>query len=100
MNYPFLCLCSQKGNELVDGGYDTMPSALFFSILALGGEWALVDFTWLGQIVQIMMIVFGIGMFSVPAGIFFEGFEDILEARQQAKVYATDPFLLIFMCLM
>lgn len=76
----------QKDNTRMDGGYDTMPSALFFALIALNGEWALVDFTWVGQIVCVGMCVCAIGMFSVPAGIFFEGFEDILEARQEAKV--------------
>jgi hypothetical protein len=81
-----LNLCRQKGNELIDNGYDTMPSALYFALIALGGEWALIDFNWMGHIVCIGMCIFGIGMFGVPAGIFFEGFEDILEARQEAKV--------------
>jgi hypothetical protein len=63
-----------------------MPSALYFALIALGGEWALIDFNWMGHIVCIGMCIFGIGMFGVPAGIFFEGFEDILEARQEAKV--------------
>eukprot|EP01134_Creolimax_fragrantissima_P007328 CFRG7328T1 len=80
-----LLYLTQQDNKLMDGAYSTMPNALFFSLIALGGEWVKVDFNGIGFVICFVMCLLAIALFGIPAGIFFGGFQEILEDRAEQK---------------
>jgi len=65
----------ENGNEALGGALDSIPSALHYTAIFLGGEWALVDFTPLGKLLCVFYCFLGIAIFAIPVGSFFEAFE-------------------------
>jgi len=45
---------------------DTMPNALYFTAIILGGEWAVCDFTVGGKLVAMVLCVVGIALYAIP----------------------------------
>jgi voltage-gated potassium channel len=78
-----LLYITECDNERLDGAFDTIPKSMFFTILFLGGEWAMTDFTPVGKCIGVVIVLLGIGMFAVPTGILFSAFEDMLETNKQ-----------------
>jgi hypothetical protein len=64
-------LCSQS--SFVD-----MPNSLFYTAVFLGGEWAVVDFTWPGRMVCLFLCVVGIALYAIPIGSLFDSFGAVL----------------------
>mmetsp|Transcript_21568 Transcript_21568/g.31362 ORF Transcript_21568/g.31362 Transcript_21568/m.31362 type:complete len:1172 (-) Transcript_21568:211-3726(-) len=62
----------------------SIVDALYYCAIFLAGEWAVVDFTPLGSIVCTIMALIGVALFSIPVGVLFEGFQDML-AEQNSK---------------
>lgn len=73
----------EKDNPRMEGAFDSLPG-MYYSLIFLGGEWGLVDFTPCGQVVCIFYCVIGIGLYGIPVGAVFEAFSDVL-AAQEAK---------------
>lgn len=65
--------------------FDTIPNSLAHVATILAGDWPTGDFTWGGQIVCMLFVVVGIGLFAIPVGTVFEAFEDVLTAKQEAR---------------
>jgi len=73
-------IIEQHATEM-QGNFANMPLALFYTQLFLGGEWALCDLAApAGQIVGAILAIFGIGIVSIPIGVFFDAFADMEQA--------------------
>lgn len=55
-----------------------MPNSLYLTAVFLGGEWAVVDFTWPGRFVCLFLCVVGIGLYAIPIGSLFDSFGAVL----------------------
>merc|ERR1719486_979490 len=75
---------AEKDNPRMEGAFDSLPGSMYYSLIFLGGEWGLVDFTPCGQVVCIFYCVIGIGLYGIPVGAVFEAFSNVL-AEQEAK---------------
>lgn len=67
--YPGMCTQSS---------FTSMPNALFYTAVFLGGEWAVVDFTWPGRFVCLFLCVVGIALYAIPIGTLFDSFGAVL----------------------
>merc|ERR1719162_169378 len=47
----------EQGNERMSGAFDTLSSSMYYTLIFLGGEWGLVDFTPCGQVVCVFYCV-------------------------------------------
>lgn len=82
--------------------FTSMPNALFYTAVFLGGEWGVVDFTWPGRFVCLFLCVVGIALCAIPIGTLFDSFGAVLglveddeeEEDEQAKDSSDmDPLL-------
>jgi hypothetical protein len=64
-------LCSQKA-------FTNMPTTLFYTAVFLGGEWGVVDFTWPGRFVCLLLCIVGIALYAIPIGTLFDSFGAVL----------------------
>lgn len=64
-------LCSQAA-------FTSMPNALYYTAVFLGGEWGVVDFTWPGRLVCLFLCVVGIALYAIPIGTLFDSFGLVL----------------------
>jgi hypothetical protein len=67
--YPGLC---------TQAAFTTVPNALFYTAVFLGGEWGVIDFSWPGRLVCLFLCVAGIALYAIPIGILFDSFGVIL----------------------
>lgn len=58
--------CSENANM------QSIPETMYWTSIFLTGEWANVDFSWMGSRLCIFYVVFGIATFSMPVGIIVE----------------------------
>jgi hypothetical protein len=56
----------------------SIVDALYYTAIFLAGEWSSVDFTPLGSVLCTVMALIGVALFSIPVGVLFEGFQDML----------------------
>jgi hypothetical protein len=64
-------LCEQRA-------FTSMPNALYYVAVFLGGEWGLIDFTWPGRFVCLFLCVAGIAIYAIPIGTLFDSFGAVL----------------------
>lgn len=58
--------------------FTSILDALYYTAIFLAGEWSSVDFTPLGSVLCMVMALIGVALFSIPVGVLFEGFQDML----------------------
>jgi len=58
--------------------FTSMPDALYYTAVFLGGEWGVVDFTWPGRIVCLFLCIAGIALYAIPIGTLFDSFGAVL----------------------
>ena len=58
--------------------FANMPDALFYTAVFLGGEWGVVDFTFMGRLVCVFVCVAGISLYAIPVGSFIDSFGAVL----------------------
>ena len=63
--YPGLCHQS---------AFTSMPNAMYYVAVFLGGEWGLVDFSWKGKILCFFTCMVGIALYAIPVGSLFDSF--------------------------
>ena len=68
-----------KDNECTGDAFSSIPNAMFYIAIFLGGEWGQIDFTWPGKILCCALCVMGIALFAIPVGTVFEAFQDVLQ---------------------
>lgn len=68
-----------QDNECTGAAFSSIPDAMFYTAIFLGGEWAQVDFTWPGKVLCCALCVMGIALFAIPVGTVFEAFQDVLQ---------------------
>ncbi|CAM9445641.1 unnamed protein product [Discosporangium mesarthrocarpum] len=68
----------EKDNECVGDSFNSIPNAMYFVAVFLGGDWGEVDFSWPGKILCVILCVMGIALFAIPVGTVFEAFNDVL----------------------
>lgn len=61
--------------------FESIVDALYYVAIFLAGEWAVCDFTPLGALVSTLMAAIGVALFSIPVGVLFEGFQEMLEEK-------------------
>jgi uncharacterized protein involved in cysteine biosynthesis len=76
---------TEAKNPDVEDGFQTIPMSMFFTVLFLGGEWARCDLSILGRIVGFFLAVIACGVFSLPAGFIMDGFQGLVEEREEAE---------------
>ena len=69
-----------------EGGEDaavftSIVDALYYTSIFMAGEWCNVDFTPFGGLVCICLAMVGVALFSIPVGVLFEGFQDMLTEK-------------------
>lgn len=72
--------------ELAAGGeepavFTSIVDAMYYCAIFLAGEWCKVDFTPLGSIICTIVALIGVALFSIPVGVLFEGFQDMMAER-------------------
>ncbi len=66
--------------------FQSIPGAMFFTLLNLFGEFPLIDqHSVAGKCVAVLVAVFAAAVFAIPAGILGNGFEDLLTRRREQK---------------
>jgi len=76
--------------EFAAGGEDpavftSIPDAMFYMSIFLAGEWCVADFSPLGGLLCTAFAIVGVALFSIPVGVLFEGFQDMLEEKHGKK---------------
>eukprot|EP00752_Nemacystus_decipiens_P005802 g5248.t1 len=69
----------EKDNVCTGDAFSSIPDAMFYTAVFLGGEWAQIDFTWPGKVLCCVLCVFGIVLFGIPVGSVFEAFQDVMQ---------------------
>ena len=59
--------------------FGSVPNAMYYTAVFLGGEWGLVDYNIPNKIVTIVFCIVAIALFSIPVATLFEAFGDTLE---------------------
>ena len=62
----------------------SIVDSLYYVAIFLAGEWAVCDFTPLGAVASTVMAAIGVALFSIPVGVLFEGFQEMLEEKHSA----------------
>jgi hypothetical protein len=85
--------CTERANpalmmELEDGAgevprFDNIPNSMYYVAIFMGGEWACMDFSKAGQVLQIFLCVVGIALYAIPVGTLFEAFGDVLAEKAE-----------------
>lgn len=83
--YGALYYLIEKNHDSVDNEFNNMPYAMFWTVIFLGGEWAHVDFTWLGEILSVTLALLGIGLFGIPVGVFSEAFQTVASEQEKLR---------------
>jgi voltage-gated potassium channel len=73
---------TERNNPELKKYYQSIPKAMFPTILMLTGEFPLVDFTPLGSIVASFVAVVAVAIFAVPTAILGSGFVKAVEKAQ------------------
>jgi hypothetical protein len=56
------------------------------SAIFLSGEWGQVDFSLPGKVLCCLLVVVGIGLYSIPVGALFDAFGEVLaEEKEEEK---------------
>jgi len=63
----------------MDGAFASIPAAMYYVIIFLGGEWGKIDFTPAGKILCVFYCIVGISICGIPVGAVFEAFDEIIE---------------------
>ena len=63
--------------------YQSIPGAMWVTLLNLTGESPLCDFTFFGKIVTAFMGIFGVGVFAIPIGLFGAAWEDAISGLDE-----------------
>jgi len=72
----------EAGNPRMSGAFDSLGSSMYYSMIFLGGEWGLIDFTPMGQVVCAFYCIIGIALYGIPVGAVFEAFGTVLSDRE------------------
>lgn len=63
--------------------FDSVPSAMYFLAVFLGGEWGLTDFSVPGKVLCIMLVAIGIQLYAIPISVLFDAFQEVLDDEGQ-----------------
>jgi hypothetical protein len=61
--------------------FTSIVDALYYTSIFMAGEWCVVDFTPLGSVICTVLAMIGVALFSIPVGVLFEGFQDMLTEK-------------------
>ena len=61
--------------------FTSIVDALYYTSIIMAGEWCVVDFTPLGSVICTVLAMIGVALFSIPVGVLFEGFQDMLTEK-------------------
>lgn len=70
--------------------YQSVPDAMWITLLNLTGECPLCDYTWAGKIITGLLGLFAVGWFSVPVGLIGAGFEEWVSEIADAEADGDD----------
>ncbi len=71
--------------------FRSIPSAAYYTLLNLFGEFPLVDqhSNW-GRVIAVFTAVVAVAVFAIPTGVFGAGFESMIARRKDAEAAAVD----------
>lgn len=61
--------------------FTSIVDAMYYCTIFLAGEWCKVDFTPLGSVICTAVALIGVALFSIPVGVLFEGFQDMMAEK-------------------
>ncbi|GAB5362946.1 hypothetical protein AAMO2058_000842000 [Amorphochlora amoebiformis] len=64
--------------------YGTIPNSMWYTLIHLTGDFPLVDYTWQGKLVLCVMVLMAVAVVCLPAGIYAEAFQNLMERRAKA----------------
>lgn len=68
--------------------FGTLPETMWWSVLMMSGEFPVTPATGVGRLLAVLMVLLGVGLFALPAGILASGFLEALERRRSAEAEA------------
>eukprot|EP00936_MAST-01D_sp_MAST-1D-sp1_P001188 g1188.t1 len=75
-----------NGTVTQDDRYESVPSALSFTLIHLSGDFPLVDYDFWAKVTLFFGCIFAVGVVAVPSGLLADGFSDVLEdTRNEEK---------------
>ena len=84
------CICTNR--------FSSIPSALFFVILNLSGEFPLADsHNGYGRIICTFTAIFSVGFFAIPTGLVSAALERAISALHTGEDYERESFLSFFL---
>jgi len=79
------------GTDPSDGGsraggepaavFTSIVDSMYYTSIFMAGEWCMVDFTPLAGVLCASLAMVGVALFSIPVGVLFEGFQDMLAEK-------------------
>jgi hypothetical protein len=61
--------------------FTSIVDALYYTSIFMAGEWCVADFSPVGAVLCAFMSMVGVALFSIPVGVLFEGFQDMLTEK-------------------
>lgn len=77
---------TQQGRDELDGHYDSIVNAMWYTLLMLTTEYPDVDFNGTGRVISMVMGLMAVGLVGVPTGIVIEGFMDEVDRTKEQRV--------------
>jgi len=65
--------------------FTSIVDALYYMSIFMAGEWCVSDFSPIGSVLCTIFAIVGVALFSIPVGVLFEGFQDMLEEKHAKK---------------
>ena len=81
----YLFFVFERGNPAVEGAFDNLPNAMYYTAIFLSGEWGQVDFSIPGKILAMCLVVAGIGLYSIPVGALSDALGDVLGGDEEEE---------------
>mmetsp|Transcript_48569 Transcript_48569/g.89474 ORF Transcript_48569/g.89474 Transcript_48569/m.89474 type:complete len:1219 (+) Transcript_48569:69-3725(+) len=69
---------------LAQSAFTSIPDSLYWVAIFLVGEWALIDFTFCGRLLCLLLCLAGIGIYALPLSTLFDSFGACLEGGLEA----------------
>ena len=70
--------------------FTSIVDAMYYMSIFMAGEWCVVDFTPIGGFMCTIFAIVGVALFSIPVGVLFEGFQDMLEEKHASAEKKED----------
>lgn len=85
-----LLFYTEKNNPALGHHYQSIPQAMFPTLLMLTGEYPLADFTATGQVIAGAIAIVAVAIFAVPTGVLGSGFAQQAVQRRTGHEFTVE----------